>query len=91
MPLVWGMAWIAGILKAPQEILKFKEGVKLGNVELQVSMWIWAAIFLTKLPAWIIMSQASKMQYNVVVEELIFLISDSRSAVYKLCDPGRDT
>lgn len=37
------------------------------------------------------MSQASKMQYNVVVEELIFLISDSRSAVYKLCDPGRDT
>ena len=40
MPLVWGMAWTAGILKAPQEILKFKEGVKLGNVELQVSMWI---------------------------------------------------
>lgn len=91
MPLVWSMAWTAGILKAAQDILKFKEGVKLGKVELQVSVWIWATIFLTKLPAWIIMSQASKMEHNVVVEELIFLILDSRSAVYKPCDPGHDT
>ena len=36
------------------------------------------------------MSQASKMEYNVVVEEPTFLILDSRPAVYKLCDPGHD-
>lgn len=31
MPLVWGVAWTSGFLKTSQEILKFKEGVKLGK------------------------------------------------------------
>ena len=37
------------------------------------------------------MTQTSKMEYNVVAEELNFLILDSKATTCKLCDFGHDT